>query len=153
MKRGIHSGFTNVSVSRCISSPILFMKSVNKVTLLGHVTRDAEQKSTATGRAVSTFGLATNRFWRDAKGARQENAEFHNIVCFGKLAELCGKYVKKGKPLMIEGALKTGNWETDGVKHSRTEVVAKDIVLLGSKEQEAAVEYPEKSAEDTEEVA
>lgn len=123
------------------------MKSVNTVTLLGHVTRDPESKSAANGRGVSTFGLATNRVWKDKDGALQSVPEFHNIVAFGSLAELCDKYVKKGKPLCVQGRLKTRSWEDNGAKHFRTEIVAEDVSLLGAKEQESAVEYPPQTEE------
>jgi single-strand DNA-binding protein len=127
--------------------PPFFMKSVNTVTLLGNVTRDVELKTIPSGRAVATFGLATNRVWKNPQGERQSSAEFHNIVCWGRLAEFAAQYIKKGKPLMVSGHLKTGSWEAEGAKHFRTEIVAEDVVLLGSKEQEAKVEYPEKAAE------
>jgi single-strand DNA-binding protein len=123
------------------------MKSVNTVTLLGHVTRDPESKSIANGRMVCTFGLATNRAWKTKQGEKQSVPEFHNIVCFGSLAELCAQYVKKGKPLHVQGRLKTRDWEAEGAKHFRTEIVAEDISFLGAKEQEATVEYPQKEEE------
>ena len=131
------------------------MKSVNTVTLLGHVTRDPESKSTPKGTMLCTFGLATNRFWRDKQGNLQNAPEFHTIVCFGRLAALCEQYVRKGKPLYVSGRLKTRSWETDGTKHFRTDIIAEDITLLGAKEQEAKVEYPEGRedvAEEAEEV-
>ena len=107
------------------------MKSVNTVTLLGNATRDPETKTLSGGQTVSTFGLATNRVWKDAKGEKQELAEFHNCVAWGKLGEACGEYIKKGRPMFVQGHLKTGNWEKDGVKHYKTEVVVDDLVLLG----------------------
>jgi single-strand DNA-binding protein len=128
------------------------MKSVNSVTLLGHVTRDPESKATANGGIICTFGLATNRVWKDKEGMRQSVPEFHSIVCFGRLAELCVNYVRAGKPLYVEGSLKTRSWEADGAKHFRTEVVAQDITLLGAKEQEASVEYPKGMKDEVEEV-
>ncbi len=114
--------------------PISLMKSVNTVTLLGNVTHIPELKKPAEGQTVCTFGLATNRVWKDAQGDKQTQAEFHNIVAWGKLGELCGEYVKKGKPLYVRGHLKTGTWKNDqGVTMHRTEVVMDDMVLLGSK--------------------
>ena len=109
------------------------MKSINKVILVGNVTRDPELKSTTAGQAVCSFGLATNRVWKTDKGEKQSLAEFHNLVVWGHLAEFCGQYVTKGKPLYIEGYLKTRSWENDQKqKLYRTEVVVEDIVLLGS---------------------
>ncbi|NLG06861.1 single-stranded DNA-binding protein, partial [Candidatus Peribacteria bacterium] len=111
------------------------MKSVNKVILLGNVTRDPELKQTTGGQSVCTFGLATNRIWKDANGEKQSLAEYHNIVSWGGLAEFCGQYVQKGKPLFIEGYLKTRSWDgPEGTKIFRTEVVAENVVLLGQKE-------------------
>ncbi|MFA6259253.1 MAG: single-stranded DNA-binding protein [Candidatus Peribacteraceae bacterium] len=111
------------------------MKSVNKVILLGNVTRDPELKQTTGGQSVCTFGLATNRIWKDANGEKQSLAEYHNVVSWGGLAEFCGQYVQKGKPLFIEGYLKTRSWDgPEGTKIFRTEVVAENVVLLGQKE-------------------
>jgi single-strand DNA-binding protein len=111
------------------------MKSVNSVTLLGSVTRDPEVKTTADGHTICTFGLATNRVWKDAVGEKQSLAEYHNLVCWGGLAEFCGLHVAKGKPLYIEGYLKTRSWEnTEGVTIFRTEVVLENLVLLGSRD-------------------
>ena len=129
------------------------MKSVNTVTLLGNVTRDPEVKSTPTGQVVCRFGLATNRVWKDANGDKQEVAEFHNVVAWSKLAELCRQYVKKGKPLYVKGYLKTHTWDdAQKVKHYMTDVIMQDIVLLGSKSaaahEAAASEEEEESVEE-----
>jgi single-strand DNA-binding protein len=118
-------------------SSILFstMKSVNRVTLLGNVTRDPEVKNTANGQAVCTFGLATNRVWKDATGEKQSLAEYHNLVAWGGLAEFCGQNVRKGKPLYVEGYLKTRSWDgPEGTKIFRTEIVVENIVLLGPRD-------------------
>ena len=110
------------------------MKSLNKITLLGTVTRDGELKEVAAGKSVYTFGLVTNRVWKDAKGEKQALSEFHNIICWGELAVFAGQYVKKGKPLYIEGYLKTHTCRmADGSREFRTEIVVEDIVLLGAK--------------------
>lgn len=110
------------------------MKSVNKVILLGNATRDPQLKSTANGQSVVTFGLATNRVWKDANGEKQSLPEYHNLVAWGKLAEFIGESVRKGKPLFIEGYLKTRSWDNpDGTKNYRTEVVVDNIVLVGPK--------------------
>ncbi|MBT3835572.1 single-stranded DNA-binding protein [Candidatus Peribacteria bacterium] len=110
------------------------MKSVNKVMLLGNVTRDPQIKSKPGGQPVVTFGLATNRTWKDLDGKKQSLAEFHNLVAWGKLAEFISENVTKGKPLFIEGYLKTRNWDSpEGTKIFRTEVVVENIVLVGPK--------------------
>ena len=110
------------------------MKSVNKVILLGNVTRDPELKTTGNGQSVCTFGLATNRLWKGGDGQKQSLPEYHNIVAWSGLADFCGTHVQKGKPLYIEGYLKTRSWEAEsGQKVFRTEIVLQDIVLLGPK--------------------
>lgn len=111
------------------------MKSVNRVTLLGNVTRDPELKSTTGGQAVCTFGLATNRVWKDASGEKQSLAEYHNLVAWGGLAEFSAQNVHKGKPLYVEGYLKTRSWDgPEGSKIFRTEIVVENLVLLGPRE-------------------
>lgn len=111
------------------------MKSVNKAILLGNVTRDPELKSTTGGQSVCTFGLATNRVWRDANGEKQSLPEYHNLVAWGGLAEFCAQNVRKGKPLYVEGYIKTRSWDSpEGTKIFRTEVVVENLVLLGQKD-------------------
>jgi single-strand DNA-binding protein len=117
------------------------MKSVNKVMLLGNVTRDPELKTTTGGQSVCTFGIATNRVWKDATGQKQSLAEYHNLVAWGGLAEFAGQSVKKGMPLFIEGYLKTRSWDSpEGAKIFRTEVVIENLVLLGRREDSEAQE-------------
>lgn len=112
----------------------MIMKSVNRVTLLGNITRDPELKATNGGQSVCTFGLATNRVWRNQNGDKQSLPEYHNLVAWGGLAEFCSQNVRKGKPLYIEGYLKTRSWDgPEGAKIFRTEVVMENIVLLGPK--------------------
>src|SRR2546430_16311066 len=106
------------------------MKSVNKVILLGNATRDPERKSTQNGQSVCTFGLATNRVWRDANGEKQSLPEYHNIVAWGGLAEFSGQNVRQGKPLYIEGDLKTRSLASPtGIKIFRTQVVMENHIL------------------------
>jgi single-strand DNA-binding protein len=130
------------------------MKSVNKVILLGNVTRDPLLKQTTGGQTVVTFGLATNRVWKDINGEKQSLPEYHNLVAWGKLAEFIAENVKKGKPLFIEGYLKTRSWDSpEGSKIFRTEVVVENIVLVGPKDaspsEEVSTEMtPEISAAD-----
>src|SRR3989339_672559 len=107
------------------------MYSLNRACLLGNLTRDPEVRQTPSGQSVCSFGLATNRSWTDQTGNRQEKAEFHNIVAWGKLADICGQYLSKGKKIYIEGRLQTRDWEgQDGVKRYRTEVVAENLIML-----------------------
>ncbi len=126
------------------------MKSVNKVLLMGNVTHDAEIKATPTGQTVCTFGLATNRMWKDKQGEKKDLPEFHNIGCWGKLAEGCGKYIKKGKPLYVEGYLKTRNWESKETKAKvyRTEIVIDTVNFIGSKDNAKEDKAVEAQAED-----
>lgn len=116
------------------------MKSVNRVTLLGNVTRDPELKSTTTGQSVCTICLATNRQWKGENGDKQSLPEYHNLVAWGAQAEFAASHVKKGAPLYIEGYLKTRSWDSpEGTKIFRTEIVVEDIVLLGGKEEKSVM--------------
>lgn len=110
------------------------MKSVNKVILVGNVTRDPQIKETSSGQPVVTFGLATNREWTTKTSEKKSLAEYHNIAVWGKLAEICQKFLKKGKLIYVEGYLKTRSWEsTEGVKMFRTEVVVQDMIMLNKR--------------------
>jgi single-strand DNA-binding protein len=125
------------------------MKTVNKVMLLGNVTRDPELKATQGGQSVANFGLATNRVWRDSKGEKQSLPEYHNIVVWSSLAEFCAQYVKKGVPLYVEGYLKTRSWEdTEKAKHFRTEIVVDNVVLLGARPAAAHIDTAEEALEE-----
>ena len=107
------------------------MRSVNKVILIGNLTRDPEIKNTADGQAICTFGIATNRTWVTQSSERKSSSEFHELVAWGRLAELCHQYLKKGKLIYIEGYLKTRSWDTpEGVRKHRTEVVIQDMIML-----------------------
>ncbi len=109
------------------------MLGFNKVFIMGNLTRDPELKYTPNGSAVASFGIATNRRWTTPEGERREEAEFHNMVVWGKAAETINQYVKKGNPLFVEGRLKTQSWEgPDGVKRQRTEVIVENFQFLGS---------------------
>jgi single-strand DNA-binding protein len=101
--------------------------NLNKVFLLGNVTRDVEIKVLPKGDKLASFSLATNRFYTDNTGEKKQETEFHNIVVFGKLADICERYIKKGSQVMVEGRIKTRNWETDGIKKYKTEVIAENI--------------------------
>lgn len=112
------------------------MAGVNRVMLIGHVGRDAEVRYTNNGQAVASFSLATTESWggRDG-GERQERTEWHNIVVWARQAEIAGQYVKKGRQLYVEGRLQTRDWvDPQGVKHYKTEIVARNFQLLGRRE-------------------
>ena len=109
-------------------------RSLNKVMLIGNLTRDPELKYTTSGAAVATFGLATNKSWKDDNGEQKELAEFHNIVAWNKLAEICQQLLAKGMKVYLEGSLNTRSWDADdGSKKYRTEVRITDMILLDSK--------------------
>jgi single-strand DNA-binding protein len=97
---------------------------------MGNLTRDPELRSTPTGQQVASFAVATNRVWNNASGERQEAVDFHEIVAWGRLAELASQYLAKGRKVMVVGRLQTQQWEKDGVKQRRTEIVASDISFL-----------------------
>ena len=104
---------------------------INKAMVFGNLTRDPELRALPSGGQVCSFGLATNRVYKKADGTKQEEVEFHNIVMFGKLAELCGQYLKKGSSAYIEGRIKTRSWEKEGAgKQYKTEIIA-DTVQFG----------------------
>lgn len=104
---------------------------LNKVMLIGHLTRDPEIRNIPSGETVANFGLATNRVWNDREGQRQQAVEYHNIVAWRKLADICGQYLKKGNKVYIEGRVQTRQWEgQDGIKRYRTEIIARDLIML-----------------------
>ena len=109
-------------------------RGVNKVILLGNVGRDPETRYAQNGTAVTRFSVATSEIWKDrSSGEQQERTEWHNIVCFARLAEVAGEYLKKGSKVYIEGQLRTSSWEQDGQKKYRTEVNARELQMLDSK--------------------
>jgi len=104
---------------------------LNRATIIGRLTRDPEVRTTPTGQTVASFSVATNRVWTDNGGVRQEKVEFHNCVLWGKLAEIAGQYLGKGRRAYIEGRLETRDWTgQDGVKKYRTEIVANNLIML-----------------------
>jgi single-strand DNA-binding protein len=112
------------------------MAGINKVILVGNVGRDTEVRYTNSGTAVGSFSLATSETFNDRDGQRQERTEWHNIVVWGKQAEIAGQYVKKGRQLYVEGRLQTRDWvDPQGVKHYKTEIVANRFQLLGRREE------------------
>jgi len=109
------------------------MKSLNKVQLIGNLTRDPELKYTPTGAAVATISLATNRSWTTDTGEKKEEADFHRLVAWNKLAEICGQLLKKGRKIYVEGRLSTRSWQDkDGSTKYMTEVILSDMILLDS---------------------
>lgn len=119
-------------------------RSVNKVILIGNLTRDPELRQTASGQSVTTFGLATNRIWKTGDGQSHSSAEFHEVVAWAKLAEICSEFLTKGMLVYIEGYLKTRSWDTpEGVKKFRTEIVIQDMIRLekGKKDDSSDDEY------------
>ncbi len=110
-------------------------RTLNKVMLIGRLGRDPEMRYTASGAAVTTFTLATNRYSKNADGNGQEETEWHAIVTWDKLAETCSQYLTKGRLVYIEGRLQTRSWDgADGQKHYKTEVVAQDMQILDSRQ-------------------
>src|SRR3989344_1363980 len=109
-------------------------RSLNRVQLIGNLTRDPELRYTPQGTAVCTIGLATNRSWTTDSGEKHEETEFHRIVAWNKLAELCSQFLVKGRKIYVEGRLATRSWTTqEGQQRSQTEIVIDDMILLDSK--------------------
>jgi len=106
---------------------------VNKVFLLGNLGRDPEMRSTTSGTPVATFNLATNRRWNNRDGERQEETEWHKLVCFGRLAEIAGQYLSKGRQVFVEGRLQTQSWEDrqTGQTRYKTEIVVEKLQMIG----------------------
>ena len=140
-------------------------KSLNKVLLIGNLTKDPELRSTPSGKQVASFGLATSNSWRDSQsGEQKESVEFHNVVAWDKLAEICNSYLKKGSKVYVEGSLTTHSWDAeDGSKRYRTDIRANDIIMLSPKgsvesagsseetspEEDVPVDIPGTSGEET----
>lgn len=112
-------------------------RSVNKAILIGHLGKDPEVRYTGSGVAVATFSMATSESWRDPEGNTQERTEWHNIVAWRKLAEICGEYLKKGAKVYVEGRLQYRTYDDkNGVKRYVTEIVMDEMVMLDSKNRE-----------------
>jgi single-strand DNA-binding protein len=109
-------------------------RGINKVILIGNLGKDPETRYTQGGSAVTNFSVATTENWKDRQsGEQQERTEWHNVVCFARLAEIAGEYLKKGSKVYIEGSLRTSSWEQDGQKKYRTEIMARDLQMLDSR--------------------
>ena len=108
------------------------MASVNKAIIVGNLGRDPEMRYTQSNTPVATFSVATTDQWTDKNGERQERTEWHRVVAWARLAEICGQYLQKGKQVYIEGRLQTREWEDkDGQKRYTTEIVAREMQMLG----------------------
>lgn len=119
-------------------------RSLNKVELIGNLTRDPELRYTPQGTAVCTFGLATNRSWVTDSGEKKEEADFHKIVAWNKLAELCSQLLTKGRKIYVEGRLSNRSWTgQDGVQKNITEIVINDMIILDSKRERKEDEVAE----------
>lgn len=132
-------------------------RSLNKVMLIGNLTRDPELKYTPSGAGVCTFSIATNRNWTTDTGEKKDVADFHNIVAWNKLAEICSQLLKKGRKVYVEGRLSTRTWQAqDGSTKNRTEVVITDMVILDKKEGSEGAEevnIPDEKVEEESQVA
>lgn len=110
--------------------------SLNRVTLIGNLTREPELKQTSGGKSVASFSLATNQVYKSTDGQKHEQADFHSCVAWGKLADICAQYLTKGKKVYVDGRLQTREWEgQDGQKRYRTEIVLENMIMLGDKRQ------------------
>lgn len=106
--------------------------NLNKVFLYGNLTADPESRALPSGGSVVSFSIATNRTYKDRDGRSQEQTEFHNLVAFGKQADLIGQYMKKGRPIYIEGRLQTRSWDSEGQKRYKTEIVVESFQFATS---------------------
>lgn len=124
-------------------------RSLNRVQLIGNLTRDPELRYTPTGTAVCSFGMATNRSWTTESGEKRDEADFHRIVAWNKLAELCSQFLTKGKKVFVEGRLSTRNWNAqDGTQKTTTEIIISDMILLDSSGRRVEPETAEDSEQD-----
>ena len=108
---------------------------INKVILVGNLGRDPEIRSLPSGQPVASFSIATSRKWKDKEGNRQEETEWHNIVCYGRQAEIAGQFLTKGKQIFVEGRIRTRSWEDrqSGEKKYKTEIICDNFQMLGSR--------------------
>lgn len=120
------------------------MASLNRVVLVGNLTRDIDLRSTPSGKSVTTLRIAVNRRWKKESGETVDNADYFNVVAWGKLAELCNEYIGKGSPIAVDGRLQSRSWETqEGQKRATVEVVAENIQFLGQPRGSTRAETPE----------
>jgi single-strand DNA-binding protein len=111
--------------------------------IIGHLGRDPEMRYTPSGRPVTTFSVATTRSWHSSDGERHEETEWFNVVAWGSLAEICNQHLRKGMQVYVEGRLQTRRWEdSEGNKHYTTELVAKEMIMLGEKREAYSADEP-----------
>jgi single-strand DNA-binding protein len=116
-------------------------RGLNKVMIIGKLGRNPEMRYTPSGKAVTSFSVATNRSWVNAEGERRKETEWFNVVAWGNLAEICKKYLTKSQQVYVEGRLQTRGWEDqNGKKHYRTELVANEMIMLGERKSAEAAE-------------
>lgn len=129
-------GYTDRSVLKSVSPGFGFAYTrhkphpsmyLNKAFVYGNLTRDPEMKALPSGQNVANFSVATNRVYKDKDGAKKEQVEFHNVVAFGRTADIIGQYMKKGRPIFVEGRIQTRSWEAEGKKNYRTEIVVENF--------------------------
>ncbi len=120
------------------------MASVNKVILIGNLGKDPEVRTTPQGTSLARFSIATTTNWKDASGAKQERTEWHDIVAWERLAQICGEYLHKGKMVYVEGSLQTRSWEDpqSGQKRSKTEIKANNVIMLSPRDASARAAAP-----------
>mgnify|MGYP003453469678 CR=1 FL=1 len=123
---------------------------LNRATILGRLTRDPEVKTTPTGRTVTSMSVATGRVWTDQQGVKQERTEYHNCVIWGKLAEIAGQYLSKGRKVYLEGRIETRSWDAqDGTKKYRTEIIVENMIMLDGPKSGGSAEAGESSGAST----
>jgi len=131
--------------------------NLNKVFIIGNLTRDVTLRNTPSGRSVANFGVATNRVWVNANGQKQQEVEFHNVVVWGKMAELCNQYLAKGRLVFVEGRIRTRSWvDSNEQKRTSTEIISENISFGPRRMQDQGEEKlkmpPEKAASDAEDL-
>ena len=120
------------------------MAGINKVILIGKLGRDPELRYTASGKAVAKFSIATSEQWTDKEGGKEERTEWHRIIAWGRLGEICGEYLRKGRQVYIEGRLQTRQWDDkEGNKRYTTEIVAQTMQMLGTAGKAGAASTPD----------
>jgi single-strand DNA-binding protein len=126
-------------------------RGLNKVMIIGHLGREPEMRYTPSGRPVATFSVATTRSWHSADGERHEETEWFNVVAWGSLAEICSQHLHRGQQAYVEGRLQTRRWDdADGKKHFATELVAREIIMLGERREMQGASFEATLEEDEE---
>jgi single-strand DNA-binding protein len=126
-------------------------RGLNKVMIIGHLGRDPEMRYTPSGRPVTTFSVAATRSWTTAEGERREETEWFNVVAWGTLAEICNQHLRKGQQVYLEGRLQTRRWDdAEGRKHFATELVAREMIMLGDRREGGPSQFEAAPGEDEE---